>query len=111
VNRRRGRAQLRRRRIPLKCYRFAETIRGSLIVSCQADPDHPLRDSPTIARLALVAALTAALPVALVVAEGRYHRPEHVRAALDAGSAAVVVGTAITDPAWITATFAASTGR
>ncbi|MBG0564785.1 N-acetylmannosamine-6-phosphate 2-epimerase [Actinoplanes aureus] len=61
--------------------------------------------------LALVAALTAALPSALIVAEGRYHHPEQVRAALDAGATAVVVGTAITDPAWITSTFAVSRGR
>lgn len=37
-----------------------------------------------------------------VVAEGRYWTREHVRAALDAGAYAVVVGTAVTNPAAIT---------
>ena len=55
--------------------------------------------------LMLVRELAADLPGVPVVAEGRYHRPEHVRAALDAGAASVVVGTAITDPAWITRSF------
>jgi N-acylglucosamine-6-phosphate 2-epimerase len=61
--------------------------------------------------LALVAALHAELPAALIVAEGRYHHPGQVRAALGAGATAVVVGTAITDPVWITGMFAAETGR
>ncbi|BAL87683.1 putative N-acetylmannosamine-6-phosphate 2-epimerase [Actinoplanes missouriensis 431] len=68
-------------------------------------PDSPGRPGPD---LALVAALAAALPSELIVAEGRYHEPAHVRAARDAGATAVVVGTAITDPAWITSTFAAA---
>ena len=42
-----------------------------------------------------------------VVAEGRYGSPDHVRAALDAGAHAVVVGTAITNPREITRGFAA----
>ena len=41
-----------------------------------------------------------------VLAEGRYGSPESVRAAFDAGAWAVVVGTAITDPAAITRRFA-----
>ncbi|MEU4626322.1 putative N-acetylmannosamine-6-phosphate 2-epimerase [Actinoplanes sp. NPDC023801] len=61
--------------------------------------------------LDLVAALSRALPSTVIVAEGRYHRPEQVRAALDAGATAVVVGTAITDPAWIAGSFAAHTDR
>lgn len=71
-------------------------------------PNSPVTAGPD---LALVAALVGALPSALIVAEGRYHRPEQVRAALDAGATAVVVGTAITDPVWITGTFAAATVR
>ncbi|MEV0902753.1 putative N-acetylmannosamine-6-phosphate 2-epimerase [Actinoplanes sp. NPDC049802] len=71
-------------------------------------PDSPRNPGPD---LDLVAALSRALPSAVIVAEGRYHRPEQVRAALDAGATAVVVGTAITDPAWITAGFAAHTDR
>lgn len=54
--------------------------------------------------LDLVAALTAAQPLP-VLAEGRYHEPAQARAALDRGAHAVVVGTAITDPAWLTGRF------
>lgn len=53
--------------------------------------------------LGLVAALVAELTVP-VIAEGRYGTAEHVRAALDAGAWAVVVGTAITRPQIITRT-------
>lgn len=56
--------------------------------------------------LALVTALRERLPRAVIVAEGRYHSPEQAAAALRAGATSVVVGTAITDPAWITSTFA-----
>ncbi|MHB1782558.1 MAG: N-acetylmannosamine-6-phosphate 2-epimerase [Acidimicrobiales bacterium] len=56
--------------------------------------------------LVLVAQLRAALgPDAVIVAEGRYHRPGQARLAIEAGASAVAVGTAITDPAWITASF------
>lgn len=41
-----------------------------------------------------------------VIAEGRMHRPEEARAALDAGAIAVIVGTAISRPATITSWFA-----
>jgi N-acylglucosamine-6-phosphate 2-epimerase len=44
-----------------------------------------------------------------VLAEGRYGTPEDVRAAFKAGAFAVVVGTAITDPAELTRRLAAST--
>ncbi|MGC8668005.1 MAG: N-acetylmannosamine-6-phosphate 2-epimerase [Chthonomonadales bacterium] len=40
-----------------------------------------------------------------VICEGRVHRPEEARAALEAGAFAVVVGTAITSPAWIARQF------
>lgn len=43
---------------------------------------------------------------ALLCAEGRYHSPEQARAALSAGADTVVVGTAITDVAWVTAEYA-----
>ncbi|UKD56058.1 putative N-acetylmannosamine-6-phosphate 2-epimerase [Amycolatopsis sp. FU40] len=65
----------------------------------------PHRDGPD---LDLVAALRKALPATPVIAEGRYHRPDSAAAALARGAAAVVVGTAITDPAWLTASFAAA---
>ncbi|MFC0006548.1 N-acetylmannosamine-6-phosphate 2-epimerase [Micromonospora siamensis] len=57
--------------------------------------------------LALVGALAAALPVP-VVAEGRINTPEEAAEALRRGAHAVVVGTAITRPAVVTARFAAA---
>ncbi|MFJ8743646.1 N-acetylmannosamine-6-phosphate 2-epimerase [Embleya sp. NPDC127516] len=54
--------------------------------------------------LALVEAVAARVSVP-VIAEGRYHRPVDAAAAITAGAHAVVVGTAITVPAWLTATF------
>ncbi len=65
-------------------------------------PDSPLAEGPD---LELVKALRAALPEAVIVAEGRYHHPRQAAAAIQAGATTVVVGTAITDPEWITATF------
>jgi N-acylglucosamine-6-phosphate 2-epimerase len=58
--------------------------------------------------LALVTELRTALPDALLIAEGRYHSPAQARAAILAGADAVAVGTAITDPQWITTTFTAT---
>ncbi|MEV6964392.1 N-acetylmannosamine-6-phosphate 2-epimerase [Hamadaea sp. NPDC051192] len=57
--------------------------------------------------LELVAALAGKLGVP-VIAEGRIHSPEQARAALDAGAWAVVVGTAITSPAWLTGQYRAA---
>ncbi|TAM93228.1 MAG: putative N-acetylmannosamine-6-phosphate 2-epimerase [Jatrophihabitans sp.] len=68
-------------------------------------PGSPAPDGPD---LALVAAVRVALPDVVLVAEGRYHHPAQARAAVDAGADSVVVGTAITDPAWITGRFAAA---
>jgi N-acylglucosamine-6-phosphate 2-epimerase len=65
----------------------------------------PAQDGPDIA---LVAALREALPDIPIVAEGRIHRPADVAAAMNAGATSVVVGTAITDPVWITGSFAAA---
>lgn len=58
----------------------------------------------TLPALDLVAAL-ARLP-AFTICEGGVHRPEEVRAALDAGADAVVVGTAITNTDWLVREFA-----
>jgi N-acylglucosamine-6-phosphate 2-epimerase len=58
--------------------------------------------------LFLVADIRAELPDAFLIAEGRYHTPAQARAAIAAGADSVVVGTAITDPGWITGTFAAA---
>lgn len=57
--------------------------------------------------LELVAELASRLDCP-VLAEGRYATPEEVRAALDAGAFAVVVGIAITDPLALTRRFAAA---
>lgn len=57
--------------------------------------------------IGLVEAVRRALPAgAVVIAEGRYHHPGQAAAAINAGADAVVVGTAITDPMWITRSFA-----
>lgn len=55
----------------------------------------------------LIHALVRELSVP-IIAEGRIRTPAEARAALDAGALAVVVGSAITRPQWITAQFAAS---
>lgn len=60
--------------------------------------------------LELVAGLRNALRDQPIVAEGRYHSPESVAEALRLGATAVVVGTAITDPTWITRSFARAAG-
>lgn len=65
-------------------------------------PASPRLDGPD---LPLVAALRAALPDAVISAEGRYRTPDEAAAARSAGADAVIVGTAITDPAWITQRF------
>ncbi|SDS59956.1 N-acetylmannosamine-6-phosphate 2-epimerase [Microterricola viridarii] len=58
--------------------------------------------------LELIAEIRAALPEAVLVAEGRIHTPAHAAAALQAGADSVVVGTAITHPSTITSWFAAA---
>ncbi|GAA1803818.1 putative N-acetylmannosamine-6-phosphate 2-epimerase [Actinomadura chokoriensis] len=65
----------------------------------------PAPDGPDVE---LVRALRHALPDALIVAEGRYHSPAAAASAIEAGATCVVVGTAITDPQWITSRFAAA---
>ncbi|GAB3945769.1 N-acetylmannosamine-6-phosphate 2-epimerase [Corynebacterium tapiri] len=44
-------------------------------------------------------------PEAFLIAEGRFHTPEHVRAGFRTGASAIIAGTAITDPGFITARF------
>ena len=60
---------------------------------------------------ALIAAIRAALPGILLLGEGRIHSPAVATEAMSAGADAVVVGTAITDPTWITRSFAAAVSR
>ncbi|AWB82373.1 N-acetylmannosamine-6-phosphate 2-epimerase [Corynebacterium yudongzhengii] len=42
---------------------------------------------------------------AFLIGEGRFHSPEAVAAGFDAGADAIIAGTAITDPGWITRRF------
>ena len=58
-----------------------------------------------------VRAAVAEFPEVPIICEGHVHTPADVRAALDAGAWAVVVGTAITHPTTITSWFAAETGE
>jgi len=58
----------------------------------------------------LIRALVKNLSVP-VIAEGRVRTPEEAQSALDAGALAVVVGSAITRPQWITAQFASYIAR
>lgn len=69
--------------------------------------DGPVPEGPD---LELVFQVAQKLPEVPVIAEGRYHLPSQAREALAAGATAVVVGTAITDPAWITARFVSEAG-
>jgi N-acylglucosamine-6-phosphate 2-epimerase len=78
----------------------ADLISTTLSGYTNASLDAPAPDLP------LVTALRAALPTAVIVAEGRYHTPGEVTAAIGAGADAVIVGTAITDVTWITTQFA-----
>jgi N-acylglucosamine-6-phosphate 2-epimerase len=66
--------------------------------------DSPRQEGPD---LELVRLLAPRLPVPLI-AEGRIATPEQARQALDLGAWAVVVGSAITRPQWITAHFVAA---
>lgn len=75
----------------------ATTLAGNIPPSTAVAPD-----------LELVKALRAALPDQPIVAEGRYHTPGDAAAAVAAGADAVVVGTAITDPTWLTGSFASA---
>ena len=80
----------------------ATTLSGYTDTSGEADAGLPVPD------IALVEDLAGALDVP-VLAEGRYGSAEEVRAAFEAGAFAVVVGTAITDPAELTRRLDAAT--
>lgn len=62
---------------------------------------YPPKPGMRLPDIELVAELVAATPVP-VVAERGYSEPEHIRSALAAGARAVVVGSAIVDPFWLT---------
>lgn len=72
---------------------LATTLSGYVGGTANSGPD-----------LDLVSALVAGQPLP-VLAEGRYHEPAQAREALGRGAFAVVVGTAITDPSWLTGRF------
>jgi len=76
-------------------------------LSGYVDPAAPRLEDPD---LALVEVLARRLRVP-VIAEGRIKTPEQVRAALDRGAFAVVVGTAITNPREITQWFVRGLSR
>lgn len=62
-------------------------------------------EGPDLELIEQIATANLGLPL---IAEGRIHTPAQARAAMDAGSFAVVVGTAITHPASITGWFDAA---
>jgi putative N-acetylmannosamine-6-phosphate epimerase len=80
----------------------ATTLSGYTEAKAASPGDEPGPD------LDLLRALVASVDVP-VLAEGRYGTPADVRAALDAGAHAVVVGTAISDPFTLTRRFARAT--
>ncbi len=61
--------------------------------------------------LDLVSSLRRAGVERFIVCEGGVRSPEHVRAALDAGASAVVVGSAITNVDWLVREFAGSADK
>jgi N-acylglucosamine-6-phosphate 2-epimerase len=83
---------------------------GADLVSTTLSGYTPYSPQCTEPDLALVASLAARV-ISPVIAEGRISTPAQVRAALDAGAFAVVVGAAITRPQWITAQLVSSTRR
>jgi N-acylglucosamine-6-phosphate 2-epimerase len=86
--------------------RLGADLVASTLSGYTPDTDHLKTAEPD---LRLVTALAQGQPKP-VVAEGRLWTPEQLRAALDAGAYAAVVGTAITNPQAITARFLAALG-
>lgn len=82
----------------------AEIVATTLCGYTPETTGHPLP------ALDLVASLRAQVAI-FVVCEGGIHQPDEVRAALDAGADAVVVGTAITNVDWLVREFAGSADR
>jgi N-acylglucosamine-6-phosphate 2-epimerase len=71
----------------------------------------PGTQEASLPALDLVRALCEVRGDAMVICEGGVHRPREVRAALDAGADAVVVGTAITNIDWLVREFAGSADK
>ena len=47
----------------------------------------------------------------LLIAEGHYHSPDAVKDALQRGANAVIIGSAITDPRWLTGFYRSEIGK
>jgi N-acylglucosamine-6-phosphate 2-epimerase len=84
----------------------ADIIATTLCGYTKETAGHPL---PALDLVALIR--DAAGEGAFIACEGGVHRPAQVRAALDAGASAVVVGTAITNVDWLVREFAGSADR
>ena len=65
--------------------------------------DRPRTEGPDFECLRQIRQLVG--PEAFVIGEGRFHSPAQAAQGLQEGATAIIVGTAITDPAWITAQF------
>jgi N-acylglucosamine-6-phosphate 2-epimerase len=78
----------------------AEIVATTLCGYTPETAGHPLPALDLVRELANLDAFT--------ICEGGVHRPEQLRAALDAGADAVVVGTAITNVDWLVRSFAGS---
>jgi N-acylglucosamine-6-phosphate 2-epimerase len=74
---------------------------GAAYVSSSTSGYTPEVAAMKLPDIQLVRALVGAVGVP-VVAERGYASPDHIRSALDAGARAVVVGSAIVDPVWLT---------
>lgn len=66
-------------------------------------------DGPDLELIREVRQLIGSEP--FLIGEGRFASPADVRAGRDAGADAIIVGTAITDPSWITVRFAEQAAR
>ena len=77
---------------------------GATFVSSSTSGYTPEVEKMKLPDIGLVAALVRSVS-APVIAERGYSTPADVRAALDAGALAVVVGSAIVDPVWLTRRF------
>ncbi|WP_151641196.1 putative N-acetylmannosamine-6-phosphate 2-epimerase [Corynebacterium sp. 11A] len=84
----------------------AAVAAGADIVSTTLAGYTEHRAATTGPDLELVREVRAAIgPEVFLIGEGRYHSPAAVSAGLEAGADAIIVGTAITDTAWVTARF------
>lgn len=68
--------------------------------------DRPKTDGPDFECLAQARELIG--PDVFLIGEGRFASPAHAQRGLELGANAIIIGTAITDPGWITAQFKAA---